>query len=57
MRREDNEVFVEGRYGKKKLVVYPAMWSMPYAEDTIFVSDIHLRFAKPYAVKTILDSI
>lgn len=56
MRREGNEVVVEGRYGKKKLVVYPAMWSKPYAEDTIFVSDIHLRFAKPYAVKTILDS-
>ena len=57
MRREGNEVSVEGRYGKRKLVVYPAMWSKPYVEDTIFVSDIHLRFAKPYAVKTILDSI
>lgn len=57
MRMDGNSVWVESRYGKKKLVVYPAMWSKPYAEDTIFVSDTHLRFAKPYAVKTILESI
>ena len=52
-----NQVLAIGRYCKKKLVVYPAMWSKPYEEDTIFVSDIHLRFAKPYAVKTIFDSV
>lgn len=26
-------------------------------ENTIFVSDAHLKYAKPYALKTILDSL
>ena len=50
-------VWAEGRYSKKKVVVYPAMWTMPIEENTIFVSDAHLKYAKPYALKTILDSL
>lgn len=50
-------VWVEGRYSKKKVVVYPAMWTKPVAESTIFVSDEHLKYAKPYALKTILDNL
>lgn len=38
-------------------VVYPAMWTKPIEENTIFVSDAHLKYAKPYALKTILDSL
>lgn len=48
---------VEGRYGQKKVVVYPAMWTKPIDGNTIFVSDAHLKYAKPYALKTILDSL
>lgn len=50
-------VYAEGRYCKKKVVVYPAMWAKPLAENTIFVSDSYLKYAKPYALKTILDSL
>ena len=50
-------VWAEGRYSKKKVVVYPAMWTKPVEENTIFVSDAHLKYAKPYALKTILDSL
>ncbi len=50
-------VWAEGRYSKKKVVVYPAMWTKPLEENTIFVSDAHLKYAKPYALKTILDSL
>ena len=47
----------EGRYSKKKVVVYPSMWAKPSASNTIFVSDSYLKYAKPYAVKTIVDSL
>lgn len=57
MRTEGNTVTAEGRFGKKKLVVYPSMWAKPNATDTIFVSDTHLKFAKPFALKTIMDGI
>lgn len=41
----------------KRLVIYPAMWTEPQASDTIFVSDAYLKYAKPYAVKKILDNL
>lgn len=52
-----NPVWAEGRRTRKKLAVYPAMWARPRAGDTVFVSDIQLKHAKPYALKTILDSL
>lgn len=42
---------------KKNLVVYPAMWKEPYDRNTVFVNEAFLKFAKPYAVKMIQDSI
>lgn len=50
-------VLVEGRFNKKKVVIYPAMWVRPVADDTIFVSDAHLKYAKPYALKTIVECL
>ena len=50
-------IFAEGKYSKKKIIVYPAMWSKPMSTDTIFVSDANLKYAKPYALKTILDNL
>lgn len=50
-------VWAEGCYGKKKVIVYPAMWTKPVEENTIFVSDVYLKYAKPYALKTIVDSL
>ena len=51
------KIVVEGKFARMNIGVYPAMWKKPVADDTIFISDTQLRFAKPYALKTILDSI
>lgn len=53
----DSPVWAQGRHARKKLDIYPAMWAKPSAGDTIFVSDMQLKYAKPYALKTILDSL
>lgn len=50
-------VFAQGRCGGKKVVVYPAMWAKPVAENTVFVSDAHLKYAKPYALTEIIKSL
>ena len=50
-------IWAEGPFSKKKVAVYPAMWNKPIAEDTIYVSDSNLRYAKPYAVKSIADNL
>ncbi len=53
----DDEIIVTNRKRTKRVVIYPAMWVEPYAEDTIFVSDAYIKYAKPYAVQKILDNI
>lgn len=50
-------LFASGRRGTKKVVVYPAMWAEPHAANTIFVSDAYIKYARPYAVQWILDSL
>lgn len=40
---------------KKNMIVYPAMWKEPIESDVVFVSDLHLKYAKPYALKKILE--
>ena len=42
---------------QKRIVVYPAMWVEPSDENTIFVSDAYIKYAKPYAVQKVLDEI
>ena len=51
-----NNITVTKRNHTKKIVIYPAMWIEPHEEDCIFVSDVHMKYAKPYAVQKILDS-
>lgn len=53
----NDEIIAIGRRSKKKVVIYPAMWVEPNATDTVFVSDAFIKYAKPYAVQKILDSI
>ncbi|MCH3949588.1 MAG: DEAD/DEAH box helicase [Acidaminococcus sp.] len=38
---------------KKELIVYPAMWKKPKNPEIVYVSDIYLKYAKPYAVDMI----
>lgn len=42
---------------EKRVVVYPAMWVEPYQKDTVYVSDVYIKYAKPYAVQKILDEV
>lgn len=54
----NREITVKGRRrDEKKIVIYPAMWVEPHANDTIYVSDAYIKYAKPYAVQKILDNI
>ncbi len=53
----DGEIVATGRRNTKKVVVYPAMWVEPQATGTIYVSDAYIKYAKPYAVQKILDSV
>ena len=39
---------------KRRVIVYPAMWKKPVDEGTIFVNEMELRYAKPFAVEKIL---
>ena len=52
-----NQFTAQGRFAKKKVVVYPAMWKKPVAPETVFVSEAHLKYAKPYALKSIVESL
>ena len=54
----DNDIiFAEKGNIRKQIVVYPAMWIEPKKDQTIFVSDAYIKYAKPYAVQKILDFI
>lgn len=47
----------ESFHGKKRIVVYPAMWARPTEKNMVFVSDSYLKYAKPYALKTIVGGL
>jgi hypothetical protein len=50
-------LWAKGAHGTKNIVVYPAMWAKPFDESTIFVSDADLMYARPYTLKTIMNSL
>lgn len=54
---EAEQILINGKGVRKKLVVYPAMRKEPVQEGTIFVSDAFIKYAKPYAVQKIIDSV
>ena len=51
---DSNGIKVCSRGIIKSIVVYPAMWVEPRREGTIFVSDVMIKYAKPYAVEKIV---
>jgi hypothetical protein len=58
MTSDADSIWAEGHYAKKRVIVYPAMWARPADEESaIFVSDHQLKYAKPFALKTIVNSI
>ena len=45
------------QHGKTRYItVYPAMRIEPVDEDTVFISDQHIKYAKPFVIKRILES-
>ena len=52
-----NAILTSARGKMKKLVVYPAMWKEPTSADTVFVSDLQIKYSKPYAVQRILEQV
>ena len=53
----ESEILVTKNSCQKKLVVYPAMWIEPEEDNTIYVSDAYLKYAKPYAVQKIKENM
>lgn len=51
----DNGIAITKSNRKKDLIVYPAIWKEPKKAGDVYVSDACLKYAKPYAVKKILD--
>lgn len=51
----DDGILVKRKGKERKLVVYPAMWKEPQQEDTVYVSNAYIKYAKPYAVQKILN--
>lgn len=43
---------IEAKKGRKvkRVVVYSSMWAKNSDDDTVFVSDLELKYAKPYAL-------
>ena len=42
---------------RKAITVYPAMWKEPQDGRSIYISDAYLKYAKPYALKKIMDEL
>ena len=55
MQKKRDELLVERNGIVKKLQIIPAMWAEQEAFGEIYVSDAYLKYAKPYALKKILD--
>jgi len=52
---DDKLINIRKGNNKKKITIYPAMWSTPKNNGEIFVSDALLKYAKPYALQKIMD--
>lgn len=55
--KRSDALYISRKGAEQKLVVYPAMWAEPRKQGTIYVSDAYIKYAKPYAVQKILDSL
>ena len=53
----DGKLFIAHDNKQLRLEVYPAMWKEPNERNTIFISDIFMKYAKPYAVDKIMKNL
>lgn len=54
---DSDGIIVQSNNTERNVIVYPAMWIEPKDEDDIYISDLFIKYAKPYAVKKILDKM
>lgn len=54
---DDGAIIVTNKDTRREIVVYPSMWVEPDRKDTIYVSDYFVKYAKPYALKKIIDQL
>ena len=54
---DSSGIFAKKGNQEKKVVIYPAMWTEPRQKDTVFVSDVYIKYAKPYAVQKMIDEV
>ena len=53
---EPTGIFVSSQARKKEIIIYPAMWTTPPNNGNIYISDILLKIARPYAVRKIMEA-
>lgn len=54
--KEKHQIVIEKNNTRKRIEAYPAMWVEPSENNTIYISDAYLKYAKPYAVQKIKDA-
>ena len=53
----EDTIILHGKRGSRRLVVYPAMCAKPKMPETVFISDAQIKYAKPIALKNIVEAI
>ena len=51
------QIIIDSGRARKMLRVYPAMWRIPNNQNSVNISEAHLKYAKPYAVESIKDQL
>ncbi len=52
-----NALMVQGKGASKKLIIYPAMRAKPRKPEMIYISDAQIKYAKPVALKKIVEEL
>lgn len=52
-----DEIHAKSNTREKQIIIYPAMWAVPHDRNTIYISDALMKYAKPSAVKQIVDNM
>lgn len=52
-----NSIYANINSKKKELKIIPGMWKTFNSAQEIFISDMQLKYAKPYALKQIIDNL
>lgn len=56
LRFDEAGIFLSDRCKEKEVVIYPAMWSEPFGEESVYIKDACLKYSKPHAMQKIMDA-